>query len=138
MEQALYVYETPDTWGSETVYGDRDAIEQTIASLIDAGGPDWASITIDDCEQWAHVDSIGPLHIYSRSTRRAEQFIVLSKNGGLYSRVGTQYDSEDEAREFIADLQSAAARALRAIPSEARSAASRANGKRGGRPRKVD
>jgi len=31
-----------------------------------------------------------------------------------------------------------AARALRAIPSEARSAASRVNGKRGGRPRKVD
>lgn len=32
--------------------------------------------------------------------------------------------------------QTAAARALRAIPSEARSAASRENGKRGGRPRK--
>jgi hypothetical protein len=33
-------------------------------------------------------------------------------------------------------LLSAAARALRAIPSERRAAASRENGKRGGRPRK--
>lgn len=45
----------------------------------------------------------------------------------------------DRAEQLYEDYQarSAAARTLRSIPSEARSAASRANGRNGGRPRKV-
>jgi hypothetical protein len=58
---------------------------------------------------------------------------------------GEEYDVDDcrvlldRAEQLYEDYQarSAAARTLRSIPSEARSAASRANGRLGGRPRKV-
>lgn len=35
-----YIYETPDTWGSLTVYANQTGMQETIAGLIAAGGED--------------------------------------------------------------------------------------------------
>lgn len=54
------LYESPETWGSYTVYADTEGINATIAALIEAGGPEWSETTnIDDCRELELVRTTG-------------------------------------------------------------------------------
>ena len=95
------IYSTPDTWGSYTVYGDAESMAETIASLIDAGGEDWAEISLDDCTKYRLVETIGDAAIYRETHRRDDNYITVRMGGDMEPIVEDFFSDLDEARESL-------------------------------------
>ncbi len=74
------IYSTPDQWGNQTVYADETAIQTVIAGLIDAGGDDWAEISLGDCSEWALVQVVGGFGLYQEQRVRNDNYIALRAN----------------------------------------------------------
>lgn len=60
------IYETPDNWG-ETGYLNEQDMDECIESLIDAGGEDWADISISDCREHTFLHTFGDKAVYEGS-----------------------------------------------------------------------
>lgn len=97
-----YIYETPDTWGSLTVYANQTGMQETIAGLIAAGGEDWANISLGDCAEWSFVEipdlSQPNVFLYSQWGRRTPQWARFTRDGDYYTAVEF-FNSLDAARE---------------------------------------
>lgn len=96
MEHPTTIYETPDTWGSYTVYADLPVMEQQIESLKDAGGEDWNEISLTDCDEWNLLSAKGQRAVYEKPGKRYEYAIFTALGDGYYEQ-GEYYDSEEEA-----------------------------------------
>jgi len=95
MEHPTTIYETPDTWGSYTVYADLPVMEQQIKSLKDAGGEDWNEIGLTDCDEWNLLSAKGNRAAYEKPGKRYEYAIFTALGDGYYEQ-GEYYDSEEE------------------------------------------
>ena len=78
MTYAQYIYATPEEWGNVTVYGDETAMDETIKSLIDAGGEEWNGISREDCSEWTFEGipdlSKPDVYVYGNFSGRHAQF----------------------------------------------------------------
>jgi len=74
------IYATADTWGSDTSYETYESMQNTIASLKDAGGEDWNGIDISDCEKFDFVGMHGEFAIYRQSLRGGEEYFAFTRN----------------------------------------------------------
>ncbi|MBP8291119.1 MAG: hypothetical protein KAX65_00010 [Caldilineaceae bacterium] len=100
-EYAETVYATPDEWGSITVYADEAGMQTTIASLIDAGGEEWAGINLGDCAEWDLVQVINGIGIYQEQYVRGDGFITLEMAGnGEYTEREAFATLEDAIEEL--------------------------------------
>ena len=95
------IYSTHDDWGSYTVYGDAEQMAETIASLIDAGGEDWADISLDDCTEYDLVETVGNAAIYRETRRRDNRYITVRMGGDMEPIVEDFFSDLDEARESL-------------------------------------
>lgn len=109
---AELIYSTPEEWGSETVYADEATMQDVIASLIDAGGEDWAKIDLSDCDEWALVREINGLGLYEQMRVRSGNYIALRLVDGDYQEVYfssmfgrrlATYSSLDDAVEELSE-----------------------------------
>jgi hypothetical protein len=111
-QYAQTVYATPDEWGSQTVYADESGMQTTIASLIDAGGEDWAGIDLGDCAEWELVQVVNGMGLYEEQHVRNDSYMALRLVDGDYQEVYfdsfagrriAQYGSLEDAIEELSD-----------------------------------
>lgn len=128
------IYSTPDSWGNVTEYGDREHMQSIVSGLVDASN-EFDNITVNDCAEYDLVEVIDSVAIYQEANRRIPYYITVRMGGDMEPIVKEGFASLEDARSSIA--RSAAAAALGSAKSERKTASSRENGKRGGRPRKA-
>ena len=72
------IWSTPEAWGDYTVYGDDGIMAETIASLIEAGGEEWADISLSDCTEYDLVQVVSDSKaIYQKSRARSGNYITV-------------------------------------------------------------
>lgn len=59
------IYETHQSWGGESYYYDADDMQTVIDDLIEAGGEDWADISIGDCRTYSFIKTMGNWAAYT-------------------------------------------------------------------------
>lgn len=71
------IYETPESWGNDTVYANRNTMESVIDTLR-VLGDDWTAITIEDCRKHE------ALQIFENAVITVDHCIFRSSGNGYY------------------------------------------------------